>query len=125
MQHVVFRFFVIDRDPFVAQDMCDGLRAACVGADVCHVSSVDELTALPDLARDAGLGLPVVITKKSIAEIMASGLDLLVQQINSQLVVRLGDDPVADILGRGWLPLAAPFSWDDLADLVQQLQGRG
>ncbi|MGZ3216602.1 hypothetical protein [Paracoccus sp. T5] len=120
MTHPHFTFVVLEKDHFVAQDMCAGLVDAAPGCQFLHLAVSD----IPDdlLATLAGSsGLPVLVTKAQISEMDGCALVRDWTRNGWPIVLRLGIDPVEDIRARGWYSLAAPFTRDDLDDLVRRL----
>lgn len=119
MEHTSLHFLIVEKDPFIARDMSDGLAIAAPGCSVEVLKSPEELPfgagrpAFP-LARRR----TVLITKLTVAEIDAIGLAVIAAQINALIVLRQGEDPLEVILARGWFCLPAPFTGDDLAELI-------
>lgn len=100
----------------------DGLAEACDSCTSRRFGTVEELlTAQADLS--ALPQLPVIITKKSLHEIEASGLADLARRKHWPVVVRLDLDPPSEIVARGWLALPSPFSRLDLVLMVDELLG--
>ena len=119
MPHDIYSFIVIERDVFVARDMRDCLQAACVGCDVIHLRYPAELTGiLEDADDDHRL---VIVTKMGLEEIDASGLADWAKDHSAEIVIRAGDDPVSEVLKRGWRSLTSPFTRDDILALVESL----
>lgn len=123
MQHCSFCFILIERDCFIAHDMDEGLLEACGFCTSRRIACIHELFGIEDELTELA-ALPVIITKASLHEIQAAGLDDLARRRNWPMVVRMGLDPVSEIEARGWLSLAAPFSREDLARLIDELRLR-
>lgn len=122
MEHTHLHFLIVEKDPFIARDMSDGLAMAAPGCAVEVLKSPEEL---PPGAGTTALAAPrrrtVLITKLTLAEIDAAGLAVIAAQLNALIVVRQGEDPPELILARGWFCLPAPFTGDDLAELIATL----
>lgn len=114
------RFVILEKDAFIAQDMCMGLIGAAPGCDTLVVSGVARLQgaldALPDDRHDL-----VVITASRIEVVEQTGLDKMVARVSGRLVLREGADSNQAVRDKGWLTLANPFTDDALAELVQTL----
>ncbi|MBU3030285.1 hypothetical protein [Paracoccus marinaquae] len=119
-----FRFVIIEKDSFVAHDMREGLKAAVPGCDTHHLTDLDGASGLVTTDAEAGSPRTVIVTKLSLAQLDSSGLTQLAQQMRAEIVVRLGEDPRAAVTERGWLSLASPFTWEDLAGLASDLGRR-
>lgn len=116
------RFLILEKDAFVARDMTDGLSTADSECESLQFRGLDDLSEYL-LATNAPCQRQcVVVTKLPIAEIDDSGLAAMTRQHGAEIVVRLGPDPVEKVEARGWFSLAAPFTWDDLAELVTTLR---
>lgn len=119
-----FRFVILEKDRFVANDMQEGLRAATPDCDTRHLLHPEDAgEAFSESAHEAS-SRTVLVTKLSVEQIDASGLSRLAQQSCADIVVRMGDDPLHAVTERGWFSLASPFTWDDLSALVADLTRR-
>nr|WP_111300901.1 hypothetical protein [Paracoccus saliphilus] len=120
MTHQSFTFVVLEKDHFVAQDMCAGLVEAAPDSQFLHLADgripEDLLPRLQECDR-----LPVLVAKSHIDEMDACAAVRAWKKHGWPIVLRLGIDPVESIRTRGWYPLAAPFTRDDLDDLVLRL----
>ncbi|WCR11905.1 hypothetical protein JHW45_05970 [Paracoccus stylophorae] len=115
-----FRFVIIEKDSFVARDMQDGLQSVVPGCDIrrlCHPGQLSDHLA----DASAGDARAVIITKLSLAQLDQNGISQLARDRNAAIVVRLGEDSPQEVTARGWLSLASPFTWDDLAALAEEL----
>lgn len=122
-----FRFFIIEKDSFVARDMQDGLLAAIPDCDARHLLHHDEarqIAAQGADGADTAATRSVIVTKMSLDQLDRTGLAGLARDLNADVVVRMGEDPVAAVAARGWFSLASPFTWDDLNSLVSELSNR-
>lgn len=115
-----FTFVVLEKDHFVAQDMCEGLADSTPDSQFVHVSTGEMPTDLLS-AMHSSDGLPVLVAKASISDMNRCALVRDWTGNGWPIVLRLGDDPIDDIRAKGWYPLAAPFTRDDLDDLVRRL----
>lgn len=123
MRHLSFCFLIIERDCFIAQDMREGLSEACGICGCRRYPAIEELLAQEDELR-ALAQLPVIITKKSLADADAEGLTALAQRNGWPVVVRLDLDPAEAVQARGWLTLPSPFTRLDLTVMVEELRAR-
>lgn len=124
MDHLGYRFVVIEKDAFIGRDLADGLRDALSGCEVRLVAHDDDARAVIDgLALDDPRST-VIITKMSLDQIDRCGLPSLSLDHSVLIVVRDGDDPASAIEDRGWLRLASPFTSDDLTGLAAALTER-
>lgn len=119
-----FRFVVIEKDSFVARDMQDGLQAAIPGCEIRQSCGYDQLPDLIPAPSPSDDMRTIIITKLSLAQLDSGGISQLAHDRHAEIVVRLGEDSVQDVTGRGWHSLASPFTWDDLAGLAMQLASR-
>lgn len=117
-----FRFVILEKDCFIARDMQDGLQSACPNADIRRIATPEDVANACGDAQDSVR--PVIITKLSVEQLDRAGISSLSRQIGAEIVVRMGDDPLCTVAERGWLSLASPFTWDDLAALVGDLVRR-
>lgn len=119
-----FRFVILEKDRFVANDMQEGLKAATPDCDTCHLTHADEAGEAFSESSETGPARTVLVTKLSVEQIDASGLSRLARDSRAEIVVRMGDDPLHTVAERGWFSLASPFTWDDLSALVADLSRR-
>lgn len=120
MTHHSFTFIVLEKDHFVAQDMCAGLAEAAPHSRFVHLAGswISE-EQLPDFQNDGGL--PVLVAKSQIKDMDDCPTVAAWRKRGWPIVLRVGIDPLEQIRARGWYPLATPFSCDDLDDLVRRL----
>lgn len=117
-----FRFVIIEKDSFIARDMQSGLQAAVPDCDTRLLpNAAGAVEAFPRTTDEART---VLITKLSLAQLDESGLSQLARDSGAEIVVRLGDDPQDEVTRHGWLSLASPFTWEDLAELAGDLSAR-
>jgi len=115
-----YSFIVIERDTFVARDICAGLLAACPGCDVIHLRFPSELVSQVSPSADE---VPVIVTKMNVQEVEDSGLADWAIANGAEIVIRAGDDPVTEVIRKGWRSLTSPFTREDLSHLVNSLTG--
>ena len=120
MDHPALRFFIIEKDLFIASDMRAGLQDACAGCEVHEVRRIDDLPA--KLGELPGAGpRPIFITNLNLDRIDSTGLAEIAQKMAGAIVVREGTDPAAALLDRGYHILPSPFSTTHLSELVGRL----
>lgn len=117
-QHL-FRFFIIERDSFIGQDMRAGLIEACPEAEATWLRSTEDLPLhLQQAPTAAAL---VIITSLGLEAIRETGLAALADEHHARIVTRQGSVNLDDLHRLGWLTLPSPFSTADLAEMVAQL----
>lgn len=121
MNSNALQFLIIEKDCFIAKDMQEGLNAADNSAACRQVRSLEELPSYLDAAVANGLK-NVIITKLPIDQIESSGLAGMAARTGAEIVVRQGEDRRDAVTAHGWRDLAWPFTGEDLADLVHDLQ---
>lgn len=120
MDQSALRFFIIEKDIFIASDMRAGLEDACKDCEIHDVRHVDELQAkFGDL--HTGDSRSVFITNLNLDRIDSTGLAALAGRMAGDIVVREGSDPTDRLLDRGYHILPSPFSSSNLTDLVDRL----
>lgn len=118
MSQEIYRFIVIERDVFVAHDMRDSLLSACPDCDVVHLRYPADLTVTVPKDDDHR---SVILTKMNVQEVEASGLSSWADDHKAEIVIRAGDDPIAEVLRKGWRSLTSPFTREDIGMLVESL----
>ncbi|MFV0383260.1 hypothetical protein [Paracoccus sp. (in: a-proteobacteria)] len=118
-----FNFLILERDNLVARDMSEGFAAISRDSRFKHFKNTSQILEYIE-KKGNDLENPVVVTKLPIAEIDATGLTNATEGIGSRVVVRMESNAPEEVSARGWYGLAAPFSSDDLADLVRELLTR-
>lgn len=119
-------FVVIEKNPFFATDMQNGLVDACSECAVVSyrfpAEAVAEMARLVDTFSE-GRQL-VVLCSSALSEIESSGLSLATAQAGAAMVV-MQDAPGAERAHElGWFVLPSPFTAEALTDLVKTLRNQ-
>ena len=59
----------------------------------------------------------------NVQEVEDSGLADWAIANGAEIVIRAGDDPVTEVIRKGWRSLTSPFTREDLSHLVNSLTG--
>lgn len=119
MTRPLLRFYVVERDTFIAQDMRAGLLEACPDCDVECLRKAEDLGARLDAITDTHT--PVLVTSMTLAALQETGLAARVMARGGRIVLRQGGTASADVQALGWFALPSPFTTAHLADLVDAL----
>lgn len=118
-------FVVIEKNPFFATDMQNGLLDACSECDVVSYRfPADAVAEMPLLLEGnfSGGRQIVVLCSAAISEIETSGLSLAVAKAGAAMVV-MQDAPGSERADElGWFMLQSPFTAEALTDLVKRLR---
>ncbi|MDO5529154.1 MAG: hypothetical protein Q4F71_07110 [Paracoccus sp. (in: a-proteobacteria)] len=117
-------FVVVEKNPFFATDLHNGLVDACAGCDIAGYRFAGEASAdlgrvKADFSDDRQI---VVLCSAGVDEIDDSGLAAAVRRFGATMVM-MQDAPGAEKAGeRGWHLLSSPFTSRSIGDLVAILR---
>lgn len=118
MPFATFRFIIIEKNDFFAQDMQAGLHEACPLARILRVSHSQDAVLIPhDLSCRT-----VIITSDRLSVIDDSGLATFADGQDALIVVRPGFDTEAEVIARGFEILDVPFTDAALLAFTQRME---
>lgn len=112
------RFVIIEKDAFIARDLGDGLKAALPDSEIVIVARHEDAWPRVFPPAQDDVWQTIIVTKLTLAQLDECGLSRRLEDSGTQVVVRVGDDPVSAVAERGWISLASPFTGDDLSSLA-------